>query len=96
MYWLIVALALLAAAGILIGLGLRDVERRVEALTETLAVVRKTADDGADSARRAHLRADNHQRQLDALGKELGWVDDRSLTKVLTAPSGALPPTQDR
>ncbi len=46
----------------------------------------------ADSARRAHVRLDNQQRQLEALAKQLGWTDDRALTTAMTAPLSPVKP----
>lgn len=91
MYWILLAVGLVALGGLWLTASYRELDARSRAIDDALALVRRTAEVAEDSGRRAHLRLDNQQRQLDAMGKELGWVDDRSRTKVLTAK---LPPSE--
>ena len=73
---LLCALGLFALAGLLFVRSHRELERRVRTLTEQV-------DAGSDSARRAHERLDNHQRQVEAIGRVVGWVDARVHTRVI-------------
>ncbi len=67
----------------------RELQRR-------MANVESSASSSAEESRRAHVRLDNQQRQLEALARELGWADDRSHTKVLTERLALpLPPRDD-
>lgn len=82
-FWL-VGLALLALGGLMLLQAHRSIEKRADAIDAGLARV-------AEEARRAHVRIDNDQRQIGALGKQLGWVDDKSFTRVLTGRLSAPP-----
>ena len=71
MYWfLLAAIGMLAIAGLMMHSSLAALERRTLELEE--------------ESLRARVRLTNHQRQIDALGRELGWIDDRAHTKMLT------------
>lgn len=75
-HWTLFGVNGLLAASLLCSLYCyRQLERRVG--TIELA-------DSASDVRRAHIRLDNQARQLESLARQLGWVDDRSHTKVLT------------
>lgn len=76
--FILLAIALMALGGLMLAMNLRALERRA-------ALVEEQTSRDREEARRAHVRLDNHQRQLEALGHELGWVDDRAHTKVITS-----------
>jgi hypothetical protein len=96
MYWfLLIALGLLAVGGLMLVSVHRSGERRVAAIEKLLEELRRSEDVSSDAARRAHVRLDNQQRQLDALAKELGWADDRTRTKMLTGVLPVLPPSDE-
>lgn len=85
LHWvLLAAIGLLALAGLNLVMSGRETASRVHALEHSFA-----QSDGAEEARRAHVRCDNLQLQVDALARELGWVDDRHHTKVITLPPPA-------
>lgn len=46
----------------------------------------------AAELRRAHVRLDNHERQIKAMGRDIGWADDRAYTRALTGPQPPLSP----
>jgi hypothetical protein len=91
MYWVVLLVVGLGALGGLFHVSQRraferrafelevDFSRRVAELEESLA-------NATDELRRAHVRLDNHQRELGALARDIGWSDDRAHTRVLTAP----------
>ncbi|HWO11260.1 MAG TPA: hypothetical protein VNN80_17320 [Polyangiaceae bacterium] len=80
MSWLLLAVGFCLSGCAFIAFGLRQLDRRSNAIDQELAELR-------ESARRAHIRADNHDRQIAALGKELGWSDDRAKTRVIKTES---------
>lgn len=93
MWLLLTAMSLLALGGLWLAISYHDLEVRGAAVDAAIDHLRKEALDASDVARRAHLRLDNQQLQVEALGRELGWVDDRSFTRVLTGKQSLpLPP----
>lgn len=80
--FLLAALALLALGGLMLHSNLAALERRALEFEEQNA--------------RAHARLANHQRQLDALGREMGWVDDHAHTKMLTGKLPIAEPPEKR
>jgi chromosome segregation ATPase len=79
-YWYLLGLmGLLALGGVLLSRSTRALDRRISALEDSLASAR-------EDLRRAHVRIDNQQRQLEALGKQLGWSDNHALTQVIPSP----------
>jgi len=71
-WYVVAALGLLAIGGLTLAASYASLERR--------------ASDNEESTRRAHLRLDNQQRQLEAMAKDLGWADNHAHTKVITQP----------
>ena len=85
LHW--VELAAIAVLTVCLGVLCRsqgELERRVTT-TET-APSAPELRAALEDVRRAHVRLDNQQRQLEALSKELGWTDDRMKTKLLGSP----------
>lgn len=95
------ALGLLAIAGLLLWKAHSLIEDRACKLEQDLAQLRdrtnavETAVEQAQvSAERAHVRIDNHQKQIEALGHDIGWSDNRARTRILTGtqiPAAAFP-----
>lgn len=80
MTWLLLAaLGMLALGGLLLHFDLAALERRILAIDESAR---------HDRARVEQLerRSAHHQRQIEALSRDLGWPDDRAKTKRLTLP----------
>lgn len=100
--WLqLAALGLLAIGGLLLLRVIHDLEDRVAALDRELAAVAAELvelDDHegatAQETRRAHVRIDNHHRQLRALAEQMGWADEHARTKLLTG-TVPLPPKEE-
>ena len=93
LHW--VLLGLIALLGISLLIVIRDHqdlaervsarERSSPSPSELRAAVADLAELG-DETRRAHVRLDNQNRQLQALIRELGWSDDRHRTEQLGSP----------
>jgi hypothetical protein len=73
---------------------MRRLDRRVRAIAAELRPLDEASSANTEAARRAHLRLDNHHAQIGALGRDLGWVDDRAHTRVLTGKM-KVPPDDD-
>lgn len=105
MYWFLIGAALLIAAAVFLLLShSHSVEDRCRAIERELAELRSkhdadhetslgVASDASEAARRAHVRLDNHHRQIVALGQDIGWSDERAHTRMLTGvePARSLP-----
>lgn len=106
MYWFLISAALLiATAGFLLLSHSHSVEDRCQSLEREFAALRARQDsdhqtalgigaDASEQARRAHVRLDNHDRQIAALGHDIGWSDEKAHTRVLTGRErvgGSLP-----
>lgn len=78
-WYVLIALGLLALGGLTLTASYRSMEKRLAATEE--------------SSRRAHLRLDNQQRQLDAIAKDLGWADNHAWTRVIDQPC-PVPPSK--
>ncbi|HEY3493809.1 MAG TPA: phage holin family protein [Polyangiaceae bacterium] len=106
-YYLAACVVLLVLGGVMLARAQRELERRVlgfeatihelehqdDMQSKTVATVREDLSKTDAELRRAHVRIDNDQRQIKALGSEMGWSDDRAHTKVLTSrlPKGSNP-----
>lgn len=95
--YLVLALLLLTLGGFMLFAGYRELDRRACALEEGLSRQGRAVEDAvslvdaaSDESRRAHLRLDRQEKIVRQLGSELGWVDDRAHTQVLTAPIPAM------
>ena len=96
MYWFLISAALLiATAGFLLLSHSHSVEDRCQSLEREFTTLRARQDsdhqtalgigaDASEQARRAHVRLDNHDRQIAALGHDIGWSDEKAHTRVLT------------
>jgi hypothetical protein len=71
-WYLLAVIALLALGGLSLAASYRSMDKRTAATEE--------------SSRRAHLRLDNQQRQLEAIAKDLGWADNHAWTRVIDQP----------
>lgn len=94
LHWgLLGMIALLTVSVLLLTHSHRELDRRVatrELASPSPEELRSTASESRhadDECRRAHVRLDNQERELQALARQLGWSDDRARTRLLGSPS---------